>query len=106
MTQVVTKFYKDEHEADQRIFELKLTRKGLNAVRQIARHYSGTAQTTTMRLTSRSKLQGDCMRIHYFYREPSGQQMIDEDTKRFGFQPGELLALVDRFAPPSSGLES
>ena len=43
MTQVVTKFYKDEHEADQRIFELKLTRKGLNAVRQIARHYSGTA---------------------------------------------------------------
>jgi len=26
--------------------------------------------------------------------------------KRFGFQPGELLALVDRFAPPSSGLES
>ena len=32
MTQVVTKFYKDEHEADQRIFELKLTRKGLNAV--------------------------------------------------------------------------
>ena len=63
-------------------------------------------QTTTMRLTSRSKLQGDCMRIHYFYREPSGQQMIDEDTKRFGFQPSELLALVDRFAPPSSGLES
>lgn len=45
------------------------------------------------------QLQGDCMRIHYFYDSEGGRKMIDEDTKRFGFQPGELLALVDRFKP-------
>ena len=40
---IVTKIYKDSHEADQRLFELKLTRKGLGTVRQIARHYARTA---------------------------------------------------------------
>lgn len=45
------------------------------------------------------QLQGDCMRIHYFYREDGSRKMISEDTRRFGFQPGELLALVDRYAP-------
>jgi len=45
------------------------------------------------------QLQGDCMSIHYFYCEDESRKMISEDTRRFGFQPGELLALVDRYAP-------
>lgn len=43
MPLIETKFYRDQHDADKRIFELGLTRKGLNVVRQIARHYSATA---------------------------------------------------------------
>jgi len=38
-------------------------------------------------------------RIHYFYREPGGQTMLNEDAMRFGFQRGDLLALVERYAP-------
>lgn len=44
-------------------------------------------------------MDGSC--IHYFYRSEGGRKMIAEDTKRFGFQHGELLALVDRYAPNS-----
>lgn len=42
-------------------------------------------------------MDGSC--IHYFYKGDGGRKMIAEDTRRFGFQPGELLALVDRYAP-------
>ncbi len=36
----------------------------------------------------------DCARIHYFYDEPGGEQMIREDARRWNMTPDALLALV------------
>lgn len=46
----------------------------------------------------RSYGEGDA-RIHYFFDEPGGIQMIKEDEERFGFQPGDLLKAVQQHAP-------
>jgi hypothetical protein len=47
------------------------------------------------------QLQSDGMRIHYFLDEDAGKKMMEEDSERFGFHPGRLLALATANAPPS-----
>ena len=38
---------------------------------------------------------GKSVCIHYFLDEPRGRNMMIEDSERFGFAPGQLLALAD-----------
>ena len=45
------------------------------------------------------QLQQQNLRIHYFLHEPEGQKMMNEDSVRFGFEPGQLLTLAQNHAP-------
>ena len=45
------------------------------------------------------QLHSDGVCIHYFMKEAGGRRMMREDSERFGFAPGRLLALADANAP-------
>lgn len=45
------------------------------------------------------QLQQGSLRIHYFLDERGGKAMMGEDSERFGFKPGQLLALAEQHAP-------
>lgn len=45
------------------------------------------------------QLQTGIARIHYFMDEAGGRQMMTDDSERFGFPAGQLLALADEHAP-------
>lgn len=81
------------------------TGESLNTIKEVdvsASHREGASAALLFAQAKRGRivqLRVDCARIHYFLDEEAGRQMMTEDGERWGFAPGDLLALAYTHAP-------